>query len=356
MADVSTLVAALNTDGFYIFVAPALIEPDPSLGNDDQFAFQASSGKLWLKAGGGWVYQGIYKAFKIRGVYDNAVTYSEGDVVALSGSSYVWISATPAFGHAPPDAIYWQLLAAKGDIGDTGPQGASYGGTSTTSLALGTGAKAFATQAGLAYQNGARVRASATSDSAKWMEGVATYAGTTLTIAVDKTNGAGAFASWNFNIVGQPGSGDLSSANNLSDLASAPEARQNIGALSEFAAMAAAKAYGAPVRFPSGEAFGFVSSAEMSAGASTSATLDIMNGQISPTMALGAQIPQAAGSAIGGYTSGGGLAAAFDGATNQNDTASGVSATATTQYVGKDYTGAPKQIAAATFYPSNQSG
>jgi hypothetical protein len=42
------------------------------------------------------------------------------------------------------------------------------------------------------------------------MEGLATYAGTILTITVDKTNGAGTIASWNFNIVGQPGAGDQS--------------------------------------------------------------------------------------------------------------------------------------------------
>jgi hypothetical protein len=133
-------------------------------------------------------------------------------------------------------------------------------------------------------------------------------------------------------------------------------ARQNIGALSEFAAIASAKAYGSPVHFPGGEAFGFISSSEMSAGASTSATLDIMNGQIAPTSAVGTQISQPTGIAIGGYANGGGLAAAFDGTTNQSDTGAGVSVTATTQYVGKNYTSAPKQVALATFYPSNQSG
>jgi hypothetical protein len=235
--DMIALVKAFNTDGFYIFVPPNLAAPDPSYGNEDQFAFQASTKRLWLKTGGAWVFQGVYKGFNIRGAYNNAATYALGDVVSSGGSSYVWSNAVDGSGQAPPDTTYWQLLAAKGadgvdgDTGPVGPQGASYGGTSTTSLAIGTGAKAFTTQTGLAYQNGARVRASATADTTKWMEGLATYSGTALTITVDKVNGSGTFASWNLNVVGQPGAGDLSSANNLSDVANIETARSNLGAL-----------------------------------------------------------------------------------------------------------------------------
>jgi hypothetical protein len=235
MADVSALVAALNTDGFYVFVASSLSAPDPSYGNENQFAFQASTGKLWLKTGGAWAFQGIYKGFNIRGAYDNAAAYALGDVVASAGSSYVWSSPTSASGHAPPDPTYWQLLAAKGDIGSTGPQGAGYGGSSTTSLAIGTGAKAFTTQSGLAYQAGARVRATSTADVTKWMEGVATYSGTTLTITVDKVSGTGTLASWSFNVAGQPGSGDLSSTNNLSDVADKNAALSTLGGVSSAA-------------------------------------------------------------------------------------------------------------------------
>jgi hypothetical protein len=261
-ADVQTLVAAINTDGFYVFVSSDLSEPDPSLGNEDQFALQASTGKLWLKSGGEWVFQGVYKGFNIHGAYDSGVTYSVGDVVSFAGSSYVWINATSAAGHEPPDPTYWQVLAAKGEgatiaigtvttgaggsdaeVTNSGtavdavldfsiPAGKSYGGTSTTSLAIGAGNKAFATQAGLAYQNGARVRASSAANTSNWMEGVATYADTTLTINVDKINGSGTFASWNLNIAGQPGAGDLSSANALSELSGvAATARGNIEAL-----------------------------------------------------------------------------------------------------------------------------
>src|SRR5262249_49722618 len=157
-------------------------------------------------------------------------TYSSGDVVASGGSRYVWRNAAPGAGHAPPDAAYWQLLAGKGDPGGIGPQGAGYGGTAATALAVRTRPQALTTQARPGYQTGARVRASATSDPTKWMEGVATYAGTALTIVVDKVNGTGTFASWTFNLAGQPGIGDLSSANNLSDVANTTIARANLGA------------------------------------------------------------------------------------------------------------------------------
>ncbi|MET4804597.1 hypothetical protein [Bradyrhizobium sp. LB11.1] len=258
MADVSTLVAGLNTDGFYVFVGPTLTVPDPSYGNDGQYAFQASTGKLWIKTGGAWSFIGVYKGFGIPAPYDNAHTYSINDVATSSGSSYVWINSTPGSGHAPPNATYWAVLASKGDaatvtvgttttgaggssasVANSGtssaavfdftiPAGKTYGGTSTTSLAIGTGSKAFTTQAGLAYTNGARVRASSAANTSNWMEGLVTYSGTTLTMTVDKTNGSGTLADWNLNIVGQPSAGDLTSTNNLSDVSSAITAHDNL--------------------------------------------------------------------------------------------------------------------------------
>jgi len=229
MQSVNTIVAALNTTGFFWFVDVSLTEPDPSLGEDGQYAYQPTTGKQWVKAGGVWTYLGIYKGLSFRGAYDNSATYSVGDVQTTSGTSYVWINATPGSGHPAPDTTYWQVLAAQGIQGPTGATGSGYGGTSTTSLAIGTGPKPFPTQAGLAYQNGARVRASSAANTSNWMEGLATYAGTTLTITVDKTNGSGTFADWNFNVVGQPGAGDLSSANNLADLANKDTALSNLG-------------------------------------------------------------------------------------------------------------------------------
>lgn len=253
-----------------MFVAAALTEPDPSLGNEGQYAFQPTTGKTWVKSGGLWTYLGIYKAFQLKGAWSGATAYSVGDVVALSGSSYVCI--LDHTNHTPPNATYWQSLAERGTDGDDGaaatvavgtvttgvggsaadvtnsgtssaavldftiPAGKGYGGTSTTSLAIGTGSKAFTTQSGLAYTNGARVRATATAGATGWLEGVVTYAGTTLTITSDKTSGSGTGTAWNFNVVGEPGAGDLSSANNLSDLTNAATAAENLGVVSYGAA------------------------------------------------------------------------------------------------------------------------
>lgn len=214
MATVNKLVAALSANGIPVVVGDDETVPDPSLGEEDQTAIQPTTGKVWVMTGGVWTFLGIYRGFNFTGAYNNVTVYSYGDVQTTSGSSYVYINDTPSAGHAAPNTTYWQLLGSKGDTGATGAagtngtngtNGAGYGGTSTTSLAIGTGSKAFTTQAGLAYQNGARVRASSAANTANWMEGVATYSGTTLTIDVDKANGSGTLADWNFNVVGQPG-------------------------------------------------------------------------------------------------------------------------------------------------------
>jgi hypothetical protein len=109
MADVSTLVAALNKEGFYWFVDTTETEPDPSLGNDGQYALQPTTGKTWVKVGGVWTFLGVYKAFQLQGAWDSGTDYTVGDVVALSGSSYVCV--LDHTNHTPPNTTYWQLLA-----------------------------------------------------------------------------------------------------------------------------------------------------------------------------------------------------------------------------------------------------
>jgi collagen type VII alpha len=56
------------------------------------------------------------------GEYNNGTSYVTGDSVSYLGSSYVAVQATT--GNLPTDTTYWQLLAEKGDQGDTGPSGA----------------------------------------------------------------------------------------------------------------------------------------------------------------------------------------------------------------------------------------
>jgi hypothetical protein len=82
---------------------------------------------------------------------------------------------------------------------DTAPgvAGSSGSNASTTSLAIGTGSKAFTVAGSLGYVSGQRVRAvSATGGGANWMEGSASYSGTTLTVTVDDVGGSGTLADW----------------------------------------------------------------------------------------------------------------------------------------------------------------
>lgn len=148
--DVGTMLGQLNSLGPIFNVPSTATVPDPSYGADGQYAIQMTTGKWWLKSGG-----------------------------------------------------VWGLVTAPI---------AGYGGTSATSLVIGTGTKAFTTQANLAY-NGARVRAASAAAPANYMEGVCTYSGSTLTMTVDTIDGSGTKADWVFAIAGTPGGASLTSSN-----------------------------------------------------------------------------------------------------------------------------------------------
>jgi len=170
--DVGVMLEKLHVDGLPFILGADETVPDPSYGDEGQLAFRPSTGEWWEKSGGVWVV---------------------------------------SFG-----------LTALG-----------YGGTSATSLLIGTGIKSFTTQGSLAY-DGARVRAASAANPNNWMEGIADYSGTTLTMTSDKIGGSGTHADWLFAIAGQPGvdgtgAGDMLAANNLSELtATAATARKNI--------------------------------------------------------------------------------------------------------------------------------
>lgn len=114
--------------------------------------------------------------------------------------------------------------------GIQGPTGAGYGGTSATSFAITNSVtRVFTTQAGLAYQVGNYMRVSSAANGANFMEGlVSAYSGTSLSIDVTKIGGSGTFADWRFQVAGAPGTGDLLSTNNLSDVASKKSALDNL--------------------------------------------------------------------------------------------------------------------------------
>jgi hypothetical protein len=95
---------------------------------------------------------------------------------------------------------YWRgLYVTVGRrIAGTAPTSTQASATSTTSLLIETGSKAFTVASGLAYVVGQRVRATSAANSANFMEGViASYSSTTLTVTVDATSGSGTLADWN---------------------------------------------------------------------------------------------------------------------------------------------------------------
>lgn len=79
--------------------------------------------------------------------------------------------------------------------------------TSPTSLAIGTGSKAFTTQGDAPVLVGVRYRAASRANpTTHWMEGVVTaYAGGVMTLDVDVVAGSGSRADWNLNIAGARG-------------------------------------------------------------------------------------------------------------------------------------------------------
>lgn len=256
--DAKDIVAAFNTEGFYHFVPPDATGPDPSLGDDGQYAFQAGTGKLWEKTGGVWGFVGVYKGITPRGPWDGGTAYAVNDVVSRNGDAFMAISANT--NSAPPSAD-WMALGAKGDaatvvvnststgapgssavvtnvgsshaaqLNFTIPTGKGYGATSTSAQLIGTGEYGFEIETGRAYVAGDRVHIGATADPLNWMEGyVKSYVGSYLLVQVTDSDGSGVFNSWGIGLTGKAGlgDGDMKAAGNLSELTDKAVSRQNL--------------------------------------------------------------------------------------------------------------------------------
>jgi hypothetical protein len=141
-AKLRELLASLDDQGTFLFVDTA--PPDPALGQDGQWALMTnvSPWRLWYKTGGVWVEQAAPAGLKWRGAWTTATGYAAADAVSSAGSSYVCILGhTSGAGNAPPNATYWNLMAAQGATGSTGatgPQGVVWRGnwSSSTNYAL----------------------------------------------------------------------------------------------------------------------------------------------------------------------------------------------------------------------------
>jgi hypothetical protein len=102
------------------------------------------------------------------------------------------------------------LAGYRGAPGIQGPVGPTYAGTSTSSVAIGTGSKSFSTQSGRAYLVGDILRTSDQANSANYMVGtVSAYDTTTgaltITVASGNTGGSGTITAWNIGLSGTAG-------------------------------------------------------------------------------------------------------------------------------------------------------
>jgi hypothetical protein len=86
-------------------------------------------------------------------------------------------------------------LAGDGEFGAGGNAGGPQTATSTSSITVGTGNKAFVVGTGKSFANGSIARATSTVTNA-WMQGTVTYSGSTLTINVTSTSGVGTDTHW----------------------------------------------------------------------------------------------------------------------------------------------------------------
>lgn len=108
---------------------------------------------------------------------------------------------------------------------------ASLSGTSTSSVLIGTGSKAFTTQASKFFNVGNWLLIVSDADEANYMHGqVTAYSGTSLTVNVTDTGGSGTFTDWNITVSGTRGSiGATGATGTVNDLTGVPTAAPAVG-------------------------------------------------------------------------------------------------------------------------------
>jgi hypothetical protein len=329
MADVSTLVAALNTDGFYVFVPSTATVPDPSYGNEGQYAFQATTKKLWVKEGGIWNFVGVFSAWGQTAPWDSGANYLPFDVATLNGSSYFCILEHT--NHAPPNATYWRLIASKGDQGPAGADGTDgvTGPAAWTPPVAWITAAAYVAgpSASVVVQDGETYACLVPHTSGTFAIDLA--AAKWIKVAQKGTDGAVASVGTDSTLQGGPitGSGTLA-------LADAYRRNLQLDRIYQSKWLAGYR------RFINALADGYKAVDGINAGASSNYTVDTSNGLVKPTIGppTYSQIAQGTGTRIGDMTNVGGLAAAFDGVTSQAQTVGAASSGATSSgYLGKDW-------------------
>ncbi|MGJ5022328.1 beta strand repeat-containing protein [Bradyrhizobium oligotrophicum] len=111
--------------------------------------------------------------------------------VALGGSAY-YALAIP--NPSSFDADY--AIVVVNEDASRGKMLLPYYTSTSTSITIGTGAKAFTVASGLNFTKFRRWRAWSLANNANWMAGRVSYSGTTLTLTVDATGGSGTYTDW----------------------------------------------------------------------------------------------------------------------------------------------------------------
>lgn len=117
--DVSILVAALNKEGFYWFVGPNEAVPDPSRGDEGQYARKPTTGEEWLKQDGLWLFQGIFGTLSATDQpWSSSTTYANKIIVPYAGRLWRSLQANN-IGHEPSTSpAWWSLFLSGGDAYD----------------------------------------------------------------------------------------------------------------------------------------------------------------------------------------------------------------------------------------------
>lgn len=170
---------------------------DTTSPDDDETVIIGPNGERWKKLSNNSL------------TINAAGTLAERDDFDDETSPFVYYGTDTELAYAKnsDDSADWSVgFSLKGDDGDDGAP-SIITGTSTTSLTIEHGSKAFTTEAGRSWFVGQRLRA-ASDDGTKIMEGpIASYDSGTgaLTLTVDYIKGSGTHADWNISVAGEPG-------------------------------------------------------------------------------------------------------------------------------------------------------
>jgi hypothetical protein len=150
-------------------------------------------------------------SIKARLVITSGSNRLEFEVTAATDNT-AWIQLTLDSGaivgtiadEATCDLVFFET-GEKGAAGD--PGSSDVVGTSTTSLAIGTGTKTFTiAETDRGWGVGARLKATSDANAANFMSGLVTaYSGTTLELSVDLVGGSGTLDDWTINLAGERG-------------------------------------------------------------------------------------------------------------------------------------------------------